>query len=256
MIEHLDDGQLQALLDEELGEVDTGSAKAHLRSCAECRARLDEARDANHRLSTALSLLDRSRPELRPSVIRPPSTVRPGGWRRLGMARAAAMLLTVAAAASATVPGSPLRELITRGLRGPQEVATLERTADSVPMVAATEALAETSIGVELEDGRFTVILTETAPAVRIRASLIDGSEGAVYATGDAVSARFGTSPGTITVSGVAAGELRVEIPSAAEDAAIRVDGRTYLTKVGDQLRLAGSPGDSMRAEVFFEVRP
>lgn len=257
MSEHLDEGVLQALLDNELRNGVEAATREHLAACPICRAQYVEVKDANDSLASALALLDPPLPQapakMRP---RPPSMARRGNWGRFELTRAAAMLLVFAAAASAAIPGSPFRAWLASTLES-GEVASAGESEAIVPgpaSAAAAAAPAETGVSVDLANGSFEVILTEAAPELQIRALLIEGVRGAVYARGDAVDARFSTARGTIRLDGIAGGELRVEIPRSADAASVVIEGRTYLIKDANQLRLI--PADeSAPTEVRFEVR-
>jgi hypothetical protein len=54
---HVDDGQLNALLDGQLAEADAGAVRKHLESCAECRARFEEAQRFLREAGAMLELL-------------------------------------------------------------------------------------------------------------------------------------------------------------------------------------------------------
>lgn len=74
---HMDDGRLHALLDEELTAEEREELHAHLASCAECRERLDVAREVRTRAHAILRLADP------PAVAMPDfATLRARGVRR------------------------------------------------------------------------------------------------------------------------------------------------------------------------------
>jgi hypothetical protein len=77
-----------------------------------------------------------------------------------------------------------------------------------------------------------------------------------VFASGPAADASFSAAAGTIEVIGVPSGELRIEIPRSVVSASIVIDGRTYLEKDGDTLRVSTELRDSTNAEVVFDVQP
>jgi hypothetical protein len=67
---HVDDGQLNALLDGELPEVEANAALAHLAACAECRLRYDEAKQFLAQAADLLGALElpTAQPDLRTSA--------------------------------------------------------------------------------------------------------------------------------------------------------------------------------------------
>ena len=120
----------------------------------------------------------------------------------------------------------------------------------------AAQAPVESGVSVEPLDGALRIVLSRAAPAVRIRARLVESARGGVFASGPAADASFSTAPGSIEVIGVSSGELRVEIPRSATSASIVIDGRTYLVKDGDELRMSTELRDSGGSEVVFDVHP
>ncbi|HUE96505.1 MAG TPA: hypothetical protein VMN39_07580, partial [Longimicrobiaceae bacterium] len=231
--------------------------REHLAACPECRERLADLRSGNRALSAALALLD-------PVVVAGPATPArsaPTFWSRSRreLPRAAALLLTFAAAASATLPGSPVREWISGAFDRPQRELAL----DTPPPVPARESAAritadspEAGVSVPIDNGRLRVIVTGAAAGVRVRASLVEGRLGGVSASGDAAGARFETGVGVVRVTEVSGGELRVEIPRAATAASIVIDGRTYLEKEGDAIRVDTALEEAPGSEVLFLVKP
>jgi anti-sigma factor RsiW len=251
MMDHLDEGALQALLDGELP--DPERAMLHLEGCPACGASYSRAVRDSAALTAALRRLDAAPPAPRPLPVRKASG---WGWHASTVRRAAAILLTVAAAASATVPGSPLREWLTAAPgASPAPTAVEERSAAPVPAVAV-EAAAEAGVMVEPANGRLTIGLVRPSPDLRVRAILTDGDRGGVFAIGAAADARFSTAAGRIEVADAAGGELRIQIPRRAIAASIEVDGRRYLEKQGDELRLTISPDAPGATEILFQVQP
>jgi hypothetical protein len=151
------------------------------------------------------------------------------------------------------IPGSPLRELLRPGPEPVEVAATATRAAPAVEPAPPVEMVApETGLSIEPVDGVVTVVLRDADPGLRIRALLSESPRAGVFATGAATSARFDTGPGRIEVVGIGAGDLRVEIPRDARSATVAVNGRDYLVKEGDELRLTASAGGRAGAEVEF----
>lgn len=252
---HPDEGTLQAFLDDELTVEERRAVEEHLPGCEECRREAARLRVAAADLGAALSLLDVPVPR----TAAPP---RPAPPRRAAtfaaLPRAAVLLLGFAAAASATLPGSPVRAWVT-GLfesAAPPPAPTVLSAPAPGPVEAPVAAPpVEAGVSVEPVDGQVRVVLRDASPDLVVRAVLTDGGRAGAYATGAAADARFGTGPGRIEVAGAGEGVLRVEIPRAARAATIEVNGALYWTKEGDQLRLAVPAGDSAGAEVTFPVR-
>lgn len=89
---HLDEGQLNALLDGELAETERKTAEAHLESCAECRREYAEARALMAGADDLIAAVDL------PTRSGPPAAVpkaRPGTFRWRNVAWAASILCAV-----------------------------------------------------------------------------------------------------------------------------------------------------------------
>ena len=112
---HLDDGIIAELIDGELDDAALSAAKAHIESCAECRARHAEALSystESDRLVGAVELPRPARP-LRPRSSRGGSTRRIP-WRALGWAASIVMAAGIGYYTGVPRPGSPLPESASR----------------------------------------------------------------------------------------------------------------------------------------------
>lgn len=119
---HLDDGTLQAFLDDELAPADRASVAEHLLGCDRCQAAHDTLTRASALFTQSASVLD-----VAPAA---PVRARPSGQvdasrrrtrrRTAAVAKAAVLVVAVAAAASAAVPGSPVHQWMTRTLATPE----------------------------------------------------------------------------------------------------------------------------------------
>ncbi|MEX2571788.1 MAG: anti-sigma factor [Gemmatimonadota bacterium] len=257
-MQHLDDGVLLAMLDGELDDVERREAQQHLTQCESCRRVYTETQSAASTVGAALTLLDRPAPARQRLAPAPSATVRRRIRGAAPMRRAAVLLVSFAAAASATIPGSPVRQWIGERLQPIPAPTAIDSASEPPPSVAAASSGAadlESGVSVAPAEGRLRIVLTGASTALQVRALLTDGQRGGVYAAGEAANARFDTGVGTIEVIGASAGELRIEIPRAAATATVVIDGTTYLVKDGDQLRLAVSQQDSAAAEVSFRVQ-
>jgi hypothetical protein len=110
---HLEEEDLQRLLDGELTEEGERAARLHLAECEACRRRLEEAEKETADVQALLRALDAPPPEVRIEALAlrgelAKAAVRPRGssWLR----QAAVVLLAVGIAGAAyAIPGSPLR---------------------------------------------------------------------------------------------------------------------------------------------------
>ena len=130
---HLDDDQIQRLIDGELAPAETRVARAHLAACESCRPRVDAAADDAQAVSALLTALDDPAPALRFEMVTARARARRGRWTRSAIGWvAAAVIATVAIAA----PGSPVRSWMGNAVRWmsgtprPPAVSTPESEAD------------------------------------------------------------------------------------------------------------------------------
>lgn len=135
---HLDEGTIQAFLDDQLPGRGRAEAAAHLAACPECRAVHEELSHAKSIFSTSIPVLDVASPPARVAALR--AARRSARVLTPSLARAAALVLLAAAAAAAAVPGSPVRQWLIQGpnpepQRAPVPEAPFVRPAPS-PMVA------------------------------------------------------------------------------------------------------------------------
>jgi hypothetical protein len=253
---HMDEGLLQAAVDDELPPEARDALSRHLAECERCSGELRMLQEARDGVASALSLLDVPAPMLaaRAGIQREARRRR----RRGGVAvlrRAALFLIASAAVLSATVPGSPVRgwlvdawELAT----GPSEPA------QTVTLTAVEEELQRSPApaGVSLlpPAGQARVVVTSPASGLVLQVRLHEEERLGVWASGPAAHARFLTAADRVEVESPGAGELRIEIPTRAHDVRVEVDGRAYLVKEGDDLRFPGPQADRRGPEIRFQV--
>ena len=191
---HIDEGDLQAFLDAELRLPERRQIELHLEACARCEAAAARLRELGADFAAALRLLN-VEPAGAGAAPMPPVGGRPArgisaGARRL-LPRAAVFLFFLGAAASATVPGSPVRQWIVdlTPARPPAEVPAAVVEAPSTPAPLAREA----GVFVDPVDGEVEVAL-HGANRVRIRAVVVDGVRAGVTGTGGAAASRCPTA--------------------------------------------------------------
>jgi len=254
---HVDEGALLALLDGELESAERERVNEHLAACASCRDELDQLRAASTLFTSSLEQTDSPVPVVSDTTVqavRRRGRVKraPRGMRDFG--RAAVIVVGFAAAASATIPGTPVNDWL-RDLAGaqPATIATSE-THDAPAMLELDDFTPESGVSVLPENGVVHVVLQGATSDLRVKAVLVERPRAGVYAAGPAAEARFSTAPGRIEVVGAVGGEMRIELPLSARAATVEVNGRQYLSKEGDQLRLTMPAEDRAGAEVTFRV--
>ncbi len=261
MMRHLDDGSLQALIDNELPEFEEHEARRHLAACGACRELLAEVSESSRVFSSAMAVIDVPASRSAPPAAREPvaTRVRPlhgaggaaagrsaGRWAPGAVRRAAAILIVAAGGASATIPGSPVREWL-----------AAQRSPIAAPAVAPANpeimaAAVETGVSVTPAAGQLRIVLVDPGAGVHIRVLLTESARGGAFAEDGAGTAAFRAAAGRIEVAGAAGGRLRVEIPTSADDAAIVVDGVEQVVKEGGLLRVTAAGERDQR--ITYEV--
>lgn len=248
---HLDEGTLQGYLDHEIDGRQRSAVAEHLIACRECRDTLDELREARAVFSGAMEELDAALPSAGGTPVRraaghggePAEPVRDArdaerGRSGRSFVRAAGLVLLLAAAASAAVPGSPVRAwLISAFGVGPDAPAVVE---SAEPLDGAEAAL---PAGVALSDvgDRVTVEVSGLRGGA-IRLVETGSRTVSVRALGGERDPVFRTGAGRIEVRGGAGGELTVSWPSSMRDARLVVDGRLYAARVDGALQVLVDP--------------
>lgn len=253
---HPDEGTIQALLDGELEPAARAGTERHLAGCPACAEVAAELRATRDRFRFALRAADIAAPvePARVGVRRRAADAGRGRALRRGLARAALLVLGVAGIAYASVPGSPVRAW----LEGDAPTAVHE----PVPALAVETApppvveTAASGISIRPEDGRVRVVLSASAPELRVHARVGDGELAVVEATGAAAGARFRTGPGRIEVVGAGPGEVHVVLPRAARTAVVEVNGEVRLLRQGERMQLMGPVEQDDASGVVFRVAP
>jgi hypothetical protein len=252
MSPHLSEGTLQQLLDGELSGPELDGAREHLDTCAACSAELRALEAAFATVGRGLLLLNPPEISLDLAHAGWRRRLRGGWWSRAHrhIPRAAVLLLAVAGVASATLPGSPVRGWVESLWEGPP--AAVEPRPAPAPVSPPAEA-PSAGVSVDAADGELRVLVERSSPQLRIRVRLADQPRMSVRAMGEAAGARFRMGRGRVSVEDAGAGELEVVIPRTAERASLSVDGRRFLLKQGEELRVL-VPADSLGTEIVFSA--
>lgn len=253
-MDHPSEGALLGLIDRELPPEEDAAMREHLGSCSVCRAELHALQGESVALSGALHLLDRP-----PPTEQAWSAVRGRSRGALGapLRRAAVLVLVAGGAASATVPGSPLRDWITDVWdRGAAETPQALPEAKPAVEPAAAPTAAFPPAGVALVPGTRPAVVSIVSEGVRpeVRVRLHGGDRLEVEAIGGDRPPRFRTSPDRVEVR-TGGGEIHLLVPRQGS-VRLEVNGEDYLVKHGDQLRFPGPAADASTAEVVFGPQP
>ena len=221
---HLDDGTLQAFLDDELAPSDRADVAEHMLGCEGCRTAHAELSRANALFTEAVSTLDAEPPTRRASGAL-------GRQARRGVGsfvKAAGLILALAAAASAAVPGSPVRAWIENVVDSEPDVAEVSpppALPEAPPPVEAPAAPAGVSI--VLASGPVVVSL-DGLDAEVIRLEGAEGAAASVAGVGAQSDPVFRTGLNRVDVVDGTGGEIRVLLPVGAPGSRLVVDGQVY----------------------------
>lgn len=265
-IDHVEDGTILAYLDGELDGGTSSRVAAHLSECAGCRRRWEELSTASAVLASGLGALDVAPPERSPEELRRlgrrrtrerskdrgedgPAGRRTSGFPRAALLKAAVLVLGVATAASAVVPGSPVRAWITDAVRAVTgTVAEGGASGTAIPdgevadPTSAAQASGLQGVTIPVTDSA-VVRVPEPSSGLRLRIRSIRG--GLLSVTGR--GARYRAGSGAIEVTAVGEdGELHLGVPESASAVRVTAGGRTLVEGTGRSLRFRTARVDTV----------
>ena len=266
---HLDEGQLRALLDDELNDAEAGSARVHLRGCDECAQLLARIDARNVTAREAIAILDVPAPAggAREAVLarvrgtsssseRPVSSEarKVSAWApfHLPLKRAAAIVLLLTGLAAA-LPGSAVRAWMVSGWRVAVETFTGAESGVQPAAELATSGQESDVAGVQFEvtDEPLRIVLAQIESGSLVVVRFIEGTR-AAFSGSDARFRR--TADGRFEVTG-GSGTIRIDVPRTVADASLWVNERIYLTVDGDRIDVTGPIEAQAPEEISFRVR-
>jgi hypothetical protein len=232
---HLDDEQIQRLLDPGARSSLKAEAGGHLASCVECRKRMAEAEREESWLFERLARLDHPAPAISVRDVIEAGSRRPARWRRL----AAGIILAVGTAGLAyAAPGSPLPHWVHRIAEAiaPSRPRAPETTPPPLPPVAQA--------GIAVDPGeRFLIQISPNQGLDSAVLLLTDNAELTVRARGGITS--FTSDVGRLGVAHTgASGTVEIQVPRAAPRVELLWGGRQIWLKDRAQIRSA-APADA-----------
>jgi hypothetical protein len=257
------------LLDGEIPAGERYVIESHIGECGTCTAELDELRSMASEFSAALAMTDsaapvlRARARLQPHVAESKHAAAARTHRHMPAAallKAAAIVLLVAGAASAAIPGTPLRRLIesiaeraATLISGPEAPAVVE---SPEPVFATPPAVEQRQPGNEYGivpvGGRARVSIHEPVAGATIAVRLVDHDRVRVTAI-SADDTRVQSGQGWMDVFENTTG-LIIEVPRDLASMTVEVDGRLYFVKDGDRTRTPGPGTQNRRGEFVFQA--
>jgi hypothetical protein len=242
---HLDEEQIQRLLHGELLPASAGSAREHLRTCADCALRMSAATADETFVLDRLRLLDHPRPSL-DAASAMVGRRRGPRWFRW----AAGIVLTLGAAGAAyAIPGSPVRRLVDR-------IAARTTTAPAARPAEPRQPTDSVIAGIAVSPGdRLTIVFSSEQPRAVATVSLTDGVDVVVRAVGG--HAAFASHVDRLSISNQArSARFEVEIPRGAAHVDIEVAGQRVFAKQGSRVVIEGRPAAGDRFRVPLSGRP
>ncbi|MEJ2503657.1 MAG: zf-HC2 domain-containing protein [Gemmatimonadota bacterium] len=221
---HLEDGTLQAFLDDELAPAGRAEVAEHMLGCERCRTRHAGLSRANALFTDAMAAID-----VAPPVDVPSGAPRRRARRSAGsLVKAAGLILALAAAASAAVPGSPVRMLIATVVD--REPASAASEAPPVrPETPPVEIAPPAPAGVSIATASDPVVVSlDGLTEVVIRLEATDAGTATVAVVGAERDPVFRTGSGRIDVAEGTGGQVRVSLPAGSPGSRLLVDGRVY----------------------------
>lgn len=228
---HVDEEDLQRLVDDEIAEPADAWAHEHVLHCYPCRERLENAKREQRDVFSLLETLDHPRPRVDAAVIA--ARGRRDNIKWLSKA-AGFMVAAVLAGAAYAAPGSPLPSLAARILGRNQDAPVRIPVTRTIPL---TRTIPPASVsGLTVATGnRMSVVFAATQADGDIRVTLSDGHEIELRALGAGPS--FSSSEEEIIVDNLASSTgYEIVIPKSAPRVEIRIGANRVFLKEGDRI--------------------
>lgn len=217
---HVDEEQLQRLVDDELADPTDQWAREHVLGCEVCRDRVGRAKSEQNGVFALLGNLDHPRRHADHSAVMARARARNSIWMR----KAAGFVVAAALAGAAyAAPGSPLPSLVEKVFGGGQD-------ASDVPVAQTTVPETPVLSGVTVATGnRMVITFTGTQAVGDIHVTLSDDPEIEVRATGTGAS--FTAKEEMLTIDNAnSRARFAIAIPRDARLVEIRIgEDRVFL---------------------------
>jgi anti-sigma factor RsiW len=257
---HAAEGTLQAYLD---GEIDSAAERAlreHVGACSSCAAELETLRHAGGLVQQSLAIIDTPVPLLRARAA--VARHQRGGTRRMarigawGLAKAAMLLLVLAAAGAAAIPDmrraieTTFSRVVAMFGGGTGQTATVPTRPETIEPAAPVIVPGESFV--TPANGRLEILLhTPQAGRLEVVVQLVDEAQAHVRTETTATASRR-VGSGSLELRDLGAGTITIGIPRAAREATVEVDGEVHVYKEGGILH--GPDAATRGSEVRFIV--
>lgn len=242
------EGRLKAWLDGELPPEEANVLARRVEEDFALRNAVEELRGQDARVREILDRLGDPTPpteRVRTAVTRARrESGRRGRPRWSRLAQAAALVLFLAAGASAALPGSPVHEWLRAALGDPTPTDGAIPTNGPVGRAGPDE----TGLAMVPHEGAMRIELVDLPRDAEIVVRLTDQSRVGVFGLSDS-GLEWEGEAGRIRAR-ARSGPIRVELPRELDAADLLVNGRVYLLKRGDRMDLRVSPADSSATEI------
>lgn len=226
---HLDDERSQRLLHNELSPAEASAVRTHLAECVACREQIRALEAEERQIWDRLQLLDHPGSRVSAQSVIAAASPRRTPWQR--WAAVAVMAVGLAGVAYA-IPGSPVRQWVTRWLKSETTVAPKRPTTPGADVgQAPTESPSMGGIAMD-PGGRLLIAFRTADSGSRVVIQLVSSGEVVVRAPNG--SADYTAGVGQMVVDNRPGPvEFRVEIPANAPRVEIQVAGRRLFLKDG-----------------------
>lgn len=257
-----------AYLDGEIPAQERVAFESHLAACDRCAGELAELRTLSSEVRTLIALTQtrvpllaaRARLEDARMASEPPLTLTP--WRRRTIPpfmKAAAVVLLFAGAASAAIPGSPLRRLAEDAVDLASRLIGLPAAPEAPPTPVVQPPVQEpmpepNEVFLRPVDGRVRISIRGAGVGSRITVKPTNDASAHIRALGEPGSLEFTRGEGFLEVVNPTS-DVIIELPRGLEQARVEVNGRTYYVEEGETRRLLGPTVETTPTEVIFEAR-
>lgn len=240
---HLDDQRLGRYLDGELSDVERSRVERHLDDCDRCRSEVAHLKRTSDRLNALIEKVELPERLRKADVVPRQESERGGAGSRSLSLRAGAAAAVLLLAASAAVPGSPVRSWLVDAVHRVQATLVAEEELANGP---------ESAFGLQVRpaDGRVAVRIRGAAPGTRVAVRLVEDNLAGAWAPG----ARLRSEAGRLEVIDPERGEVRIDVPRGVRRASVTAGSRTIFRWTHGRAVVHGTAPNSADSVYRFQL--